>query len=338
MAMKTRLVVGVVAGALLVGGGAWWWSQPAAQHDTLTLYGNVDIRQVSLAFERSDRVTRMAVEEGQSVQAGQALAQLDTRNLELQVAQVDARIQAQAQAVERLHKGNRPQEIAEARAQLEGAQADRELAARQLARQQATAQSTEGQAVSPQDLDTARTRLALAQAQQDAHQQAYTLMQQGPRREDIAQAEAQLAALQAERALIRHQIELSTLTAPRAAVVRARLMEPGDLATPQRPAYTLALTSPKWVRAYVTETELGHIRPDQAARVSTDSHPDQPITGRVGYISSVAEFTPKSVQTEALRPGLVYEVRILLDDPEDRLRLGMPATVRIPLGTPPAAR
>ena len=115
-------------------------------------------------------------------------------------------------------------------------------------------------------------------------------------------------------------------------------MEPGDLATPQRPAYTLALTSPKWVRAYVTETELGHIRPDQAARVSTDSHPDQPITGRVGYISSVAEFTPKSVQTEALRPGLVYEVRILLDDPEDRLRLGMPATVRIPLGTPPAAR
>jgi HlyD family secretion protein len=329
--MKTRLVVGLVAGALLVAGAIVWWQQPAARSDTLTLYGNVDIRQVSLAFERSDRVTRMAVEEGQPVQAGQVLAQLDTRTLELQAAQVEARIQAQAQAVERLHKGNRPQEIAEARAQLEGAQADRSLAASQLARLEATARSTEGQAVSPQDLDAARTRLALTQAQQDARQQAHALMQLGPRHEDIAQAEAQLAALRAERALIQHQVELSSLKAPQAGVVRSRLMEAGDLASPQRPAYTLALTSPKWVRAYVTETELGRIKPDMAAQVSTDSHPDQPIAGQVGYISSVAEFTPKSVQTEALRPGLVYEVRILLQDPDDRLRLGMPATVRIPL-------
>ena len=103
------------------------------------------------------------------------------------------------------------------------------------------------------------------------------------------------------------------------------------MASPQRPVYTLAITDPKWVRAYVAEADLGRIRPGMAATLSTDSHPGQPLAGKVGYISSVAEFTPKTVQTEELRSSLVYEVRVLADDTEDRLRLGMPATVRLSL-------
>jgi HlyD family secretion protein len=108
-------------------------------------------------------------------------------------------------------------------------------------------------------------------------------------------------------------------------------MEPGDMASPQRPVYTLAITDPKWVRAYVTEVDLGRIKPGMSATLVTDSHPDQPLKGKVGYISSVAEFTPKTVQTEELRSSLVYEIRVLADDADDRLRLGMPVTVRLAL-------
>jgi len=103
------------------------------------------------------------------------------------------------------------------------------------------------------------------------------------------------------------------------------------MASPQRPVYTLALTEPKWVRAYLSEPDLGRVRPGMRARVYTDSQPDRAIDGQVGYISSVAEFTPKTVQTETLRTSLVYEIRIRVDDPQDRLRLGMPATVRLDL-------
>jgi HlyD family secretion protein len=103
------------------------------------------------------------------------------------------------------------------------------------------------------------------------------------------------------------------------------------MASPQRAVYALAITDPKWVRAYVSEVDLGRIKPGMSASVTTDSHPAEPVRGRVGFISSMAEFTPKTVQTEELRTSLVYEVRIFVEDASNRLRLGMPATVRIAL-------
>jgi len=105
--------------------------------------------------------------------------------------------------------------------------------------------------------------------------------------------------------------------------------------TPATAVFALALTEPKWVRVYVTEPDLGRIRPGMAAQVFTDSRPDQSVAGRVGYISSVAEFTPKPVQTEELRTSLVYEVRVIVQDGNDALRLGQPVTVRIATGTMP---
>ena len=123
------------------------------------------------------------------------------------------------------------------------------------------------------------------------------------------------------------------MKAPIAAVVRARLLEPGDIASPQRPVFTLAIMQPKWVRAFVPEPRLSQIRPGMAAQVNTDSAPDQPLPGRIGFISSVAEFTPKTVQTEELRTSLLYELRVLVDDPQDVLRLGQPATVHLTAGT-----
>jgi HlyD family secretion protein len=93
--------------------------------------------------------------------------------------------------------------------------------------------------------------------------------------------------------------------------------------------YALALTHPKWIRVYVNEPDLGKVKPGMDVRVITDSHPDRPVDGKVGYISSVAEFTPKAVQTEELRTKLVYEVRVIVEDKDDVLRLGQPATVTL---------
>lgn len=329
--MNKRLVIAatglIITAAVLAG---WYFNRQQDDTDTLVLFGNIDIRQVSLAFNGSERVVDMRVQEGDHVEAGQVLATLDTRTLLLQIAQAEAQINVQEQALLRLRNGTRPEEVAAAKAEVAAAQADADLAAQQLKRLQDIEQAA-NQAISQQDLDSARSRHKVALAQLENRQKALQLAVIGPRKEDITQAEAQLNVSQVELDLLKHQLSLYELKSPTHAVVRSRLLEPGDMASPQRPVYALAITDPKWVRAYVPEVDLGRIKPGMSARVITDSHPDQPIQGRVGYISSVAEFTPKTVQTEELRTSLVYEVRVFVEDAGDRLRLGMPATVRISL-------
>jgi HlyD family secretion protein len=335
--MNKKRIAAAVLVLAAVGAGTWWaLRDKPASSDTLVLYGNVDVRQVALAFNANERIGRLLVQEGEHVKAGQLLGELDSRALALQLAQAQAQSRVREQALQRLQAGSRPEEVAQARAAVAAAQADAGLAHDQLARLQAVHQS---RAVSRQDVDNAAARDKVAQAQLDNARKAQQLVVSGPRSEDIGQARAQLEAARADAALLQHQLGEAQLKAPIDAVVRSRLMEPGDIASPQRPVYTLAITDPKWVRAYVNEVDLGRIRPGMAAAVSTDSNPAEALAGRIGYIASVAEFTPKTVQTEDLRTTLVYEVRVLVDDRADRLRLGMPATVRIGLRqAAPAAR
>lgn len=327
--MKKPLIAFCILAVLALSGWVWWQQRDKASDGTLVLQGNVDIRQISLAFDGSGRIKELNVEEGDHVQSGTLLGVLDTQTLALQAVQAQAQIEVQRQNLARLRSGSRPQEIAQARSRLVAAQADAVRAEQDLARLQGIAANTQGRGVSAQDLDRAKSALQVAQAQTAERLEALRLTEAGPRKEEVAGAEAQLQASQAQLALLQHQIAQGELKAPADAVVRSRLLESGDMATPQRPVFALALTQPKWVRIYVSETSLGKVRPGMAARVVTDSHPDQPIAGKVGYIASVAEFTPKSVQTEELRSSLVYEVRVLVEDPQDVLRLGQPATVQL---------
>jgi HlyD family secretion protein len=316
-------VVGLVAGL------AWWLNRhDSGQHDP-TLYGNVDLRQVQLSFNNSERIAEVLVQEGGRVRRGQLLARLETRRLEPQVAQAEAQVAAQQQVVRRLRSGSRPEEIAQARANVEAAKADAVNARQQYERIKSAAEMSAGRAVRQQDVDSAKAALEVAEAKLVVNQRALELAVIGPRAEDIAEAEAQLRANQARLALLRQQLVDAQLLAPVDGVVRTRVLEPGDMASPQKPVFTLAITDPKWVRAYVSESDLGKLREGMAATVAVDSFPERRFEGWVGFISPVAEFTPKTVQTEELRTSLVYEVRVFVKDPSDELRLGMPATVHL---------
>jgi HlyD family secretion protein len=330
--MKRTLVIVTVL-VIAAGGAAWltWWlTYHNKTVDQLDLHGNVDLRQVDLPFNDSERIAAVLVEEGDQVHKGQVLARLDTSRLEPQVAQIEAQTAAQRAVVERFHNGNRPEEIAQARANLESARADAVNARQQYQRFVNLMRSSQG-AVSQQDVDSAKAALDVADAKVAVNQKSLELEVAGPRKEDVAQAEAQLRADNAQVAFLRQELADAQLLAPCDAVVRTRLMEPGEMASPQTPVYSLAITDPKWIRAYVDEPNLGKVRPGMVATVTTDSFPDRPLDGWVGFISPMAEFTPKDVQTEELRTSLVYEIRVFVKDPGNELRLGMPATVHLSL-------
>lgn len=325
--MKRRLLIIVIALLVAAAGITWWLVERHGAVRELVLYGNIDLRQVQLAFNNSERIAAVLVQEGDHVRKGQVLARLDISRLEPQVAQVAAQAAAQLQVVTRLRNGSRPEEIAQARANVESAKADLVNAQRQYERYKNAAEASGGRAVRQQDVDAAKASLDVAVAKLAVNQKSLDLAVLGPRKEDIAENEARLRATQAQVALLRQQLADSELVAPADAVVRTRIMEPGEMATPQNAVFSLAIIDPKWVRAYISEPDLGKIRPGMVAAIEVDAFPKRRFDGWIGFISPVAEFTPKSVQTEELRTSLVYEVRVFVKDPADELRLGMPASV-----------
>jgi HlyD family secretion protein len=326
-------VVVVVAVACLAGVAAWWWMHDRRTDSELVLFGNVDLRQADLSFNNSQRIAEVLAQEGDHVKPGQLLARLETSRLKPQADQAQAQADAQGQALLRLRNGNRPEEVAQARANLESAIADAANAHQQYERLKSLA----GRAISQQDVDAAKTALDVANSKVAVNQKALDLQVAGPRKEDIAQAEAQYRAYEATAAMLRQELADAELKAPLDGVIRSRLMEPGEMASPQKPVFTLAITDPKWVRAYVSEPDLGKVHPGAKASVTVDSFPNRSFDGWVGFISPTAEFTPKTVQTQELRSSLVYEVRVFVKDPKDDLRLGMPATVHLSFFAPTTA-
>ena len=327
--MKKNIIIAVVVITSILAMTFWFLKRDTTTSTDLTLYGNVDIRQVSLAFEASGRIQSLKVQEGDKVRQGQVLAQLNTDALKIQAQQAEAQRNVQKQAMLKQQVGARPEEIAQAKAQLLSTQVQLEKATQDLQRLQALNRSTAGQAMSKQQLEDAQSNQAAAAAIVKAQNASLQLLLKGARAEDRAATKAQYDVSQSNLDLIQYNLAQSELRSPVNAVVRARLQEVGDMTKPQKAVYTLALTDPKWVRVYASEKDLSQIKMGATAQVIRDSQPNQPITGKVGYISSVAEFTPKTVQTEDIRTTLVYEVRVYVDDPNDQLKMGQPVTVKI---------
>ncbi|RUL87562.1 secretion protein HlyD [Tautonia sociabilis] len=336
-----RVILAVIALAALGGGSAWFaglidvddlrsrlpWHESGTP-GALVLFGNVDIRQVDLGFKVEGRIASLAVDEGDAVSAGDVLATLDRRYFEDELRLAVARRDAQAAALERLEHGSRPEEIAQARALVDQRLAEAELAKAEVRR---TASLMERSMSSRQDYDRDRAAARVADAQLESARQALLLAEIGPRIEDIEAARAELEAAEAEVVRARRRLADAELLAPGSGVVLTRAREVGAIVQPGETVFTVTLSRPVWVRTYVAEPDLGLVRPGMAVEVRTDTAPDAPYTGRVGFISPTAEFTPKAVETPELRTRLVYRVRIVVDDPDGGLRQGMPVTVTIPL-------
>ncbi|HKJ74923.1 MAG TPA: efflux RND transporter periplasmic adaptor subunit [Alphaproteobacteria bacterium] len=329
---KKRLIVLPVVLIAAAGGYFYFdhWRDGRTSAGEITLYGNVDIREADLAFNVAGRVKTMQVEEGDRVKKGQLLATLDPDTYQAQVDAAKAQVAAQKATLDRLLAGSRPEEIKEARANVQAIQANLEDARINLKRAE---ELTKTQVAAQQRLDQSRANVKSLEAQLDAAKQRLALAIQGPRKEDIAQARAMLQAQQAQLALAQSQLAYTKLFAPDDGVVKTRIVEPGAVVQPQAPVYTVALSNPVWVRTYIPEPDLGKVRPGMKAQVYTDSEPNQAHSGWIGFISPVAEFTPKSVETQDVRTSLVYRLRVYVNDPDNTLRQGMPATVKLKPGS-----
>lgn len=294
----------------------------------LTIYGNTDIREVQLAFNDSGRIESLKVQEGDRVHKGEVLAVLDPVRFADAVAQAKGALAAAQQVLARLNAGSRPEEIMEARADAAAARATWRNARITYRRQRILARE---HYVPTQARDNAEQAMKAARAHWEHTTQALRLAIKGPRKEDIAAGQAKVEADIATLALARRALADTRLYAPDDGVIENRILEPGDMANPATPVFTLALDNPVWARAYLPERALGHVHLGMRALIESDSFPGKAFKGWVGFISPTAEFTPKSVETTQLRTDLVYRVRIYACNPNGQLRLGMPVTVTIPL-------
>ena len=321
---KGPLAVGIV---LVVALALMAWFKPWSVASTTgnQLYGNVDVREVSLGFRAAGRLAQMLHEEGDVVNAGDLLATIDSGPAKENLAIVDAELASAEAQLNSVRAGARPQEIAQARAAVRAAQASFDDAERGAARQ---AQLLKTQSTSRTQADTAQALRDSAAAQLASAKEALALLEEGARMEDIKAAEATVAVSQARRQQAVTAVEDTLLKAPSTGVVLTRAREPGSMLSTGQTVYVLALTDKLFVRAYADETTLARVVPGTRVKISTDSGGN--YTGQVGFVSPSAEFTPKTVQTPELRTALVYRLRILVTDADEGLRQGMPVTVALP--------
>lgn len=334
MTVKRILALVLIAAATA---GAWWWhvSGDARRHpQDLKLFGNVDIREAELSFRIPGKIAEVRLDEGDAVAAGDIAAVLDARPYRDALAQARARRDAAAADMAKHHAGYRREDVAKARAQVAQLEAQVENAVRVARRRQTLLHSG---AIAAQDYDDAAASRDALTAQLQSAQKELELQTTGFRSEDILAAEAQLRAAEAAVDAALTDLADTEIVVPADGTVLSRVREPGAVAGAGATVLTIALKKPVWVRAYIPEPLLGRVHPGMAMRVFTDSRPDAPYAARVGYVSPVAEFTPKNVETQTLRTDLVYRVRIIVDAPDTGLRQGMPVTVTDAPGDTPAA-
>jgi HlyD family secretion protein len=337
--MRKRAGIAVVLLAL-AGAGAWWFDAAArlglgpGESGPATLYGNVDIRQVELGFRVGGRVAGLEVEEGDRVSAGTVVARLDPRPYEDALRATSARVAEQEANLARLVAGTRPAEIAQARALVAEREAD--LANAGQAFERGTRLVRTGTAAQA-EFDRTKAEKEMANARLQSARLALELAIEGARVEDVAAARAALEGARANEAAAVTALEDAVLEAPSDGTVLSRVREAGAIVQPTDTVLVLSLDDPVRVRAYVAEPLLGRVVPGMEVEILTDSAPERPYRGRIGFVSPVAEFTPKTVETPELRTDLVYGLRITVEDADEGLRQGMPVTIRLPLpGGPPA--
>lgn len=314
------IAIGVAVAAIFTTGFGLWSGNEAQPE----FYGNVDIREVDLAFEQSGRITQMNYDEGQRVETGAVMAVIDQQSLGDDLRAAQARLTSAKAQLAKSRNGSRPQEIGAASAQVQQAHARLRQARSEYQRRRGLVASG---AVSRAQFEQSREAFEVAQAAVNSSLQQLSLLRAGSRREDIAANAAAVEQAEADVAQAKTRLGEGRLIAPSDGIILSRVQEPGAIVSPGATIYTLTIDKPVYIRAYAPEPQLGLLAPGAKMNVTTDSS-DKIYQGTIGYVSPSAEFTPKTVQTEDLRSDLVYRFRIVVQNPDSGLRQGQPVTVR----------
>jgi HlyD family secretion protein len=324
-ARRARLagLFAAMALAALLASCRWPW-EPDPAKSALVLSGTVDARQVDLSFQAPGRIARLLSDEGQAVKRGAVVAELDSSDLQLGVDRARAQAQSAAQALAALKAGARPQELRVAQAAVAQAQADEHFADQQVGR---TQELVNQHFVSPDQMDRVRNTADGAAARLDQATQTLALLRAGARPEDLERAAAEVDAARAAQRAAERMLAYAQLASPVGGVVSVRLAEAGQVVAAGQPVLRVAELPRPWVRAYLAQTDLPRVRLGDAVEVRVDGLPGRVFRGRLAFVSPQAEFTPKTVETRALRVDLVYRVKVDLEDPDGLLKIGMPADV-----------
>jgi len=327
--MKKLLVVLLLV-ALGVGGVLAWRHATAAKQleesEFLTLYGNVEIRRVSLGFRVGGRLEKIFFEEGDFIRKGQTIAELDKEPYEDAIAAAAAQVDKAQADYERLQSGNRPQEIEQARATVNERDAGLIVLESDLKR---ATKLIDDKVITPQEFETVVARRDEAIARKKLAEETLNLLIEGYRQEDIAAGKALLSGAQANLKQAQTALADTVLVCPTDGVLLTRVEEVGAVVREGQIVATLSLKDAVWVYVYIPERELGNVVEGMSAEIYTDSRPEKPYIGQIGSVSPEAEFTPKTVQTTELRTNLVFRIRVIVDNPDGGLRQGMPVSVKV---------
>ncbi len=298
----------------------------SANRGPIVLAGNVEVDEVVLAFEVPGRMVERSAQEGERLKRGDLAARLDDADMAREAARAEAAAAAARAQLTELEHGSRPEEVRQGEAVLASTRADLDRAAADFER--VSALHREG-ILAERDYDAALSARDMAAGRFSQAQESLALLRRGPRAEKVEAARAQLAQAEAALALARSRLEKARLLSPLEGLVLSKHAEPGEVLAAGAPVVTVADLSKVWVRAFVEETDLGCVKLGQRAAVTTDTYAGRAYEGRVSYIASEAEFTPKSVQTRRERVKLVYRIKVALPNPDLALKPGMPVDVTL---------
>ena len=329
--MRRKAAIPVVVLVLAAVGGWWWWRSraEAAPASRLLASGTVEATEARLGFEAGGRLLAVAPQEGDTVAAGSDLARLDDAELVARRDQAAAQVAAAAARLAELQAGARPEEIAQAAAEHAAGRERLADAERDLER---TRTLVAGGAAPREALDKAQTAHDVAAQRLRQAGEQLALLRHGARVEQIAAQRAVVEQARAAVAASEVALGRTTLRAPFAGLVSVRHREPGEVVGPGAPVLTLLRRDDRWVRIYIPEDRLGAVPLGAEALLRSDSYPRRTYRGRLTFLASEAEFTPKNVQTPEERVRLVYAAKVrIVEDPRFELKPGLPVDVEIDL-------
>ena len=293
--------------------------------NNLTFYGNIDTRTVNVGFRFLGKIENITKDEGEIVKKDEILVKLDTASLEKSLEELNEKIFASKLELSKLQTGYRQEEILEAKAAMEEAIENLNKTKDTYNRQ---ANLFKTKSTSEENFTISQLNYKQALATLDKAKALYELRKNGYREEDIKIQESNLKSLEIQAEKLKIDLNDSVIKAPVDGVILTRFKEIGAITNAGESILEIAKTDEFWVRAYIDEKNLGNIKPGLKMSIQTDSRSEN-YEGVIGFISPVAEFTPKNIETQELRADLVYSFRVIVKNPDDKIRQGMPVTLKI---------